>query len=187
VNSAWTQDPDSFVRDQMRYGDFNSDGLMDVAIALFTKWDPHPKCTKPGDDCRSYPDPHSLYSELWFGDGYGDFIPSGLSAGPPALIEVPKTSTTRNRTWWTSWSTQDLDRDNSPELIASRDDTAGAMSLWAARFRGLHTGFALLLAMLNVPIEDENGNVLETRQLVIEGPADIDLGLAYTGMGDDCF
>ncbi|HEY3497835.1 MAG TPA: hypothetical protein VGK73_24220, partial [Polyangiaceae bacterium] len=186
VNPDWETSADEYLRSQIRFGDVNGDGLVDIAVSLFARWEEHPDCENNALLCRFHPDVESLYSEIWFGDGYGYFIRSGLSAGPPALLELPGEADTRNRTWVTTFALQDLDRSGYPELLASRAAAGGSMSMWASRFRGLHEGFAFAREDIHFEYETRlNGT--QQHGYAIDVPNDYALGVDYTGGGDVCF
>ena len=181
-NSNWR-----FEVDQMRFADFNGDGLVDMAVAMFEEWEDHPACPDGALICRSVPRVESVHSQLYFGDGYGYFIDSGLAAGAPLLAEVPGTPETRNRSWRGTLQTFDLDRAGSAALIGSHSPGAGAMSLWGGHFRGLHDGFGLQPQTVMLEIRNDAGDLLEVREATLQVPSDLDMQVPYSGSGDDCF
>jgi RHS repeat-associated protein len=78
-NPDWTAA--GYVADHARYADYNDDGLTDVAIALYACWDVDYEVE------RYVAVEDSAYSRMFFGNGKGGFVDSGLSAGPPVLLE----------------------------------------------------------------------------------------------------
>jgi len=69
-----------YVADQTRFLDVNNDRIADASIALYACW-------SVNDEERWKANYASKYSKIWFGTGKGTFIDSGLSAGPPLLLD----------------------------------------------------------------------------------------------------
>jgi RHS repeat-associated protein len=151
--TLWTS-PRQYVADQFVFSDLNGDGITDAALAMHRQWHvarsngmPCDSSAQPGDDggaCQWRPVRDTQYSQVFWGDGYGGFSPSGLSAGEPS----------RDATW-------DL---NSPRyfmnfLRAVELDRGGRLALLhgrlagtavaAAHYRGALLGYGALATSSN--------------------------------------
>lgn len=88
---------DDWIAAHLRFGDYNADGIADLAWSYYTTWGD----LDPGADfifCSSSllywcPDPTSLESEIRFGDGQGRLLDAGpeYEAGPPSTNLLPRT------------------------------------------------------------------------------------------------
>jgi hypothetical protein len=111
-------DADSYRSAQARFADFNNDGLLDVAYALYACWDPE----KSGDNGGAIPVEDSAYSRIFYGDGRTIWRDSGLSAGEPWLISADPYGTGSGETGLNHlsdsfFSMVDLGRSGRPALI----------------------------------------------------------------------
>ncbi|MEL6181412.1 MAG: VCBS repeat-containing protein, partial [Myxococcota bacterium] len=68
--------PEVYMGGQVRYSDLNSDGLVDAAVSLYGCW------VEPITGGWE-PVPASAFSRVYWGTGYGEFVPSRQSAGAP--------------------------------------------------------------------------------------------------------
>lgn len=111
-NPDWSIE--GYVADQMRFTDFNDDGNVDVGVALYACWQVV--------DNRWRPILDSAYSRIWWGNGKGGFVDSGLSAGPPVLLDPldwGALATDFTRIVPGTLSAIDFDRDGRSELLQS--------------------------------------------------------------------
>ncbi len=88
-----------YVAAQARWGDYNGDGVADVAYALWGCWNV-PSWVN-GDDASPEGD---AYSNIFYGDGQGGFLDAGVSAGAPFLAwydaTLPEWSTDEQAPWF---------------------------------------------------------------------------------------
>ena len=150
LNPDWT--PQFFVAEQARYGDFNLDGLVDVAYAFHARWEKHldgAPCPDPPprineEPCQWRPVLGSHFSRIYWGDGYGGFIHSGLSAGTPILNHKYEWPDRFPEEWYTSYfSVLDLDRSGTLEMVTSRLSADYVPYLGIFPYRGVAYGFGL--------------------------------------------
>ncbi|MBK9370986.1 MAG: hypothetical protein IPN01_32630 [Deltaproteobacteria bacterium] len=111
-------DADSYRSAQARFADFNNDGLLDVAYALYACWDPDRTSANNG----ATPVEGSEYSRIFYGDGRRLWRDSGLSAGEPWLISADPYGTGSSETGLNHlsdsfFSMVDLGRSGRPALI----------------------------------------------------------------------
>jgi hypothetical protein len=111
-------DADSYRSAQARFADFNNDGLLDVAYALYACWDPDRTSANNG----ATPVEGSEYSRIFYGDGRRLWHDSGLSAGEPWLISADPYGTGSSETGLNHlsdsfFSMVDLGRSGRPALI----------------------------------------------------------------------
>ncbi|MBY6204264.1 RHS repeat-associated core domain-containing protein [Halomonas denitrificans] len=134
-----------FIASQSRLFDINSDGLIDLIYAFHPRWidtEGTPLCEEDnvcgwitdGDD-----DP---YSRIFWGDGRGGFVDSGLAAGAPLLDYQPSVldmdGTPQDaRQVGRFVSMLDLDRSGRPELLATTQGAFVGGHVW----RGLREGY----------------------------------------------
>lgn len=138
-----------YIGDHARFGDFNGDGLADIAYALHACWQETTTddlSTKDFNESNWEPLLGSTYSRIWFGDGYGKFTDSELSAGPPVTFDLDTVDTTNspsvaheNRTLSGMLAPIDLDNNGLPELLTSAVFSEGAGTI-ASKYRGLVSG-----------------------------------------------
>ena len=107
---AWT--PESYVADQARFDDVNKDGILDAVYSLYACW--------IDDTIRWRANPASAYSHIFLGLGDGTFAASGVSAGPPFLLDTLDWGAAGNtRITGGTFAMVDLDRDGKAELLQS--------------------------------------------------------------------
>jgi RHS repeat-associated protein len=145
VKPTWNRA--AYLADNTRYADFNGDGLLDLGIAAHACW-----TLVAGDDPIVTPDVNetdwapvagSTYSRIWWGDGYGRFIDSGLSAGPPLTYDLDSAGASNvvtGRVLTGLLTPIDLDRDGNLELLTTTVNTEGTGARWSS-FRGLIAGW----------------------------------------------
>jgi RHS repeat-associated protein len=110
IHDDWTVE--GYVADQARFYDVNNDGILDVSYSLYACW--------TNVEGRWTANSNSKYSRIFFGKGHGTFIDSGLSAGPPLLLDTVNWGATGNTRITTgTFSMADLDRDGHSELLQS--------------------------------------------------------------------
>ena len=125
---------ESVPADHTRYLDVNFDGLADAVIAFYTCWEWEER-NEPAS--RGWlPEPGSLYSRVFYGDGRGGFVDSGLDAGG-AFLFTSKAALHSGGEFTLEMHTStvgalDLDRDGHPEL--ARDG-------FGRDWQGLDAGF----------------------------------------------
>lgn len=68
---------------QARWGDYNNDGIADVAFSLYACWD-----DSTTEDPAISPAVETAFSRIYFGDGTGAVHDGLISAGPPPLAEL---------------------------------------------------------------------------------------------------
>jgi RHS repeat-associated protein len=112
-NLEWTTE--GYLADQARFADFNDDGVLDIAYALYGCW-------QDDEDNRWRPELDSVYSRIFWGTGRGTYVDSGLSAGPPVLLDqldwgADETDNTRIAPG--TLGAIDLDHDGRSELFQS--------------------------------------------------------------------
>ena len=143
ANPLW--DETSYVADHARFADFNHDGLVDVAYALYGCW------KEISGDLPATPfldndfDPvlGSEFSQVFFGTGKGTFVATSLAAGPPLTLDTDTwggSGVSPDRLLGGMLSSLDLDRDGLPELI-STDNLASGLRAGATSFRGVLAGW----------------------------------------------
>jgi RHS repeat-associated protein len=134
-------DADTYRSAQARFADFNNDGLLDVAYALYACWD----SAAPSDSGGATPVETSAYSRIFYGDGRRRWFDSGLSAGEPWLITADPDGTGSRETGLNHlsdsfFSMVDLNRAGRPALIqygGLDDDGAPVVRAgydWGARY-----------------------------------------------------
>lgn len=163
--------PEDLRRSGTRLADFNGDGLVDVAYALYTRWE------LVNSDYYA-PDDSSLVSRIFYGDGYGAFFDSGLSAGAPTMLQVPGAGTAASpvRLHHGMLAAMDLDRSGYPELLNAADWVSGPVPdipVGGAYDRGLVLGYDLVPS---TPAGYPGG-----RSTQWDHAADIDVPLALSG------
>ena len=152
LNPDWT--PQLFAGDQARFTDVNGDGIVDVAYAFHARWEkrlgtdpcpvPEPRINE--EPCQWRPVDGSIFSRIYWGDGYGAFFDSGLAGGWPILNHLaPLFSSSdpdqTDRYIVSLFSVQDLDRSGSAELLTTND--LGAQ-LDVHHYRGARIGFSTI-------------------------------------------
>ncbi|MDY7094993.1 MAG: VCBS repeat-containing protein, partial [Acidobacteriota bacterium] len=145
LNPDWT--PALFAAEQASFHDVNGDGIADLLYAFYQRWEQHlnfSACPDPppsGDEepCQWRPDTQSVYSRIFFGDGYGHFVDSRLHAGAPTYHHYPG---------WPGWyfttyrALQDLDRSGTPELLHGLRPSGSEPYVAVASWRGVAYGFS---------------------------------------------
>lgn len=137
--------PRQFVVDQMRFSDANGDGIDDVLVSLHRRWevarsdgslcDP----ATPGLDdgrCQWRAVEGGEFTRIFWGDGYGAFVDSGLSAGPPLYDHGELGSSTNYFTTYRALA--DLQRSGRAAMLVG--DGIG-VRVEAVAFRGVAYGF----------------------------------------------
>lgn len=123
---------------QARWADFNGDGVLDVAYALYTCWeDLH---WSVGGEV---PLEGSEFSRLFYGDGRGGFTDSGLGAGEPWMIAVePGGTSAYNHHANNHMQVVDVDRSGSLALLQyAGEDAEGQSVVLGGYDRGLLQGY----------------------------------------------
>ncbi|MFT5584117.1 MAG: RHS repeat-associated protein, partial [Cognaticolwellia sp.] len=147
-NDADPAQDHEYLEMQGTLGDYNGDGIADVAYSFF-------RCVTGGSVSHGgsspieEPDETSLYSEIYWGTGRGGFVASGLSAGQPNTTPELHPGPTAHGYDAYSWlyrphhAAIDLNRSGRVELLNPLADD----SLGFARWTGLETGFDLWAAI----------------------------------------
>jgi len=139
---AWER-PIDFVMTQARFVDVNTDGIADIVFNLHRAWrkltsdDASDYCDTLGSDnmrCQWRAVAGTDYSRIFFGNGYGQFINSQLTAGAPTLGSRNGVSP-----YFSGFNQyQDLNRSGFPDLISS--DSLGTL-LKMHHYNGVAYGF----------------------------------------------
>lgn len=137
VDAGWSV-ANVYLGDQARLADVNGDGVADYAIAVFPCW---------GVDAATnrWRDGGTAYSRIFYGDGHGNFVDGGISAGMATLLDTADMLTGNTRIVSGTLGTADLDRDGHPELMTS---TYGATPFGVAAYSAASctTGYPWSLA-----------------------------------------
>ncbi|MBX2801030.1 MAG: Hint domain-containing protein [Myxococcales bacterium] len=183
--------------EHVRFMDVNGDGATDMVVSLYMAWRRHVDCPAGNDDdeCRwvpdapnAAPDPNSAFSRIYFGDGFGAFFDSGLAAGAPFLMEVPrKSGPDKDRTIHSLMSIRG-DIDGTTMLVGSGDsDSNGGLAVMGSRYRGVVEGFALDTLSATYKENLVAGGYAPPYTLTYQAPSELDFGIASTTAGDSCF
>lgn len=138
--------------------DVNGDGLADLAVALHVCWDELPA---DGSDAYLRPAEDDVpYSQLFYGDGQGGFVASGLAGGRPFIrersgywegnsgdpLDIEDWLTQNGQTWTlrpaATWGIASLEGSGHLQIIDDAGATDQAM-LSASFDAGLEAGFGL--------------------------------------------
>lgn len=135
MDRNWSDE--QYVAQQSRFIDANADGIVDLAYSLHLDWDYVSLTSEECEDqdiCGDIP-AGGVYSRIFFGDGYGGFVDSGLSAGGPVLSW--RSYFGDNRLINSLLAGLDVSRSGRPELLTPMwgGEPDGAV------FRGLRHGF----------------------------------------------
>ncbi len=149
-NPDWNAD--SYKADHVRYGDFNNDGKADAAIALHACWD-NPVTDDPLttdiNEAEWHPVGNTVFSRIYWGTGYGTFVDSTLSAGPPLTYELDEAGSSgvvTGRILPGVLAPVDLDRNGLVEVLSTAVSTEGT-GLMINRSTGAVTGFGVQSAI----------------------------------------
>lgn len=144
-----------------RYGDFNADGLADVAYAFHTCWT---------ENALGDLEASGLFSRLFLGDGTGNFLETDLEVGP-TYEQRDLYWQEEYEAWSVSWQDGsaliDLDGSGDPALVYGTDE------LQAVRNLGLLHGYGMAGDALSCPYAS-----CEQVQVTTEPFTRISLGLA---------
>ncbi|MEN0061002.1 MAG: RHS repeat-associated core domain-containing protein [Myxococcota bacterium] len=183
--------------------DVNSDGLADLVLNTFMRWEEATTCENLTACDRWLPRSHdpqggdpsaltnAIVSRIYWGDGYGGFVDSGLEAGgPPLLMEAPRpandATVERDRTLYSFWSLIPLNR-RFRHLVASRAPSpgGGSFDLGFSQYEGEFSGFALspYQVTLTEAMGDGIADVQHTHDY--QAPSQV-LGIDRTHQGDSC-
>ena len=140
-----TQVLSDYTESQMRLSDVNGDGIADVTYSLFGCVDDSNVAYTSPREGFDIPVSGTETSEIYWGNGRGGFVRSGLTAGLPFMEPVPFDTGEHayDPDLWTSQDTfavVDLDRSLVPE-IAQVGDYYGNRDVRVARFIDLAQGF----------------------------------------------
>ena len=148
-----------YFESQGTLSDYNADGIADVAYSFYACEISPSHGPETGDSSR-------IYSEIFWGDGRGGFVASGLSAGKPNMLHenhpFPDTHGYEPESWTyrPHHASIDLNRSGRPELVNSRSDE----TLGYSKFINLVDGFdiaglgAQTIPDLSVPIDLEQAH-----------------------------
>jgi RHS repeat-associated protein len=170
---SWTLE--QYVSNQSRFGDFNGDGIADIAYAFHRSW------TTPAPDPSCIPDLRNPclplkqvpFSRIYFGTGYGTFVDSRLGAGAPLLNYVGPDDAPES--YYTGLlETHDLDRSGHAELLTTVEKN-GYPAAIVAHWRGISHGFSGPDS--TIPVVGQGSGVLEEMRLGFED---------YPDAGSDC-
>lgn len=133
VTSAW-----EYGTSQTKLSDVNGDGIADAVFALYG-------CVDTSNANYDAPVPGSEVSEIYWGDGRGGFVRSGLTAGLPFMEPTPFDTGTHayDPNLWTfqdTFAMLDVDRSLVPEM-AQVGEWHGHREVRLARFIDLAQGF----------------------------------------------
>jgi len=154
-------DADEFLASQTRWSDVNADGNVDAVVAFHTCfWD-----EASGNQGPATGD--GIYTNVFLGDGAGEFLPADQVAAGPFLLESANhhdagelSSGFDQQTWYEdwfglgagepylqtvgAWAAMDLDRNGLVDIIQGSDlGASGLLELWAMGDMGWHFGFGL--------------------------------------------
>lgn len=178
--------------------DVNGDGMADLVVSLWMQWREHHDCNNPGptEQCRYVPNADTeAFSRIYFGDGFGGFVDSGLPAGAPFTTDVPGTQTTEDRTIQTYWSVR-TDLNGTRMLLGSRNvvGDGGQMDVYGASWLGIEDGEGFPLQSFDVEYEEQlDGDPFPEPDfgtpwtLSYEAPGEFDLEIDGTSRGEECF
>lgn len=196
----WTVE--GYVADQTRFGDFNGDGIADASIALYACWsdvngrwkanDGRLELPVPVQPKRIIEIPDSRYSGMFLGTARDTFINSGLSAGPPLLLDpVDWGATGDTRITGGTFSMVDLDGDHKSEMLQSTLGSTQSGSGDPPVPEGLGIGsqgcssFAPRNTTAATDEDIEVGFHVTPNALLVPGPAN-PLVTSYVGPAWDC-